>query len=403
MRRYWKPGCPAGAHEDTTYLREHFDPLSDQLTRGRYGRVSGHMAQQCPIVHTDMVDGGIWSVSSYQYLADIHRDSTTFSNRPVLLQDFGNTRPMIPMESDPPLHLQYKQIVAPLLSRKVQATRDSFYRRIVNRCIATFVHNGRCDLFEDLCKPLAIQSLMEALGVPVHDWEWLADLGIRQARGVGQDAGPQVYEYFTRLMRDKLRNPGDDIVSTLCTATVDGRPLTETELLDYCVIMMPAGFETTASSLSFIFLLLAEYPTLQQRLRRDPTKIPSALEEMMRFVTPTRSHTRTVTIDTTIGGQQLEAGDRIHLNWAGANHDPAVFGRPGELVIDRQPNRHMSFGFGAHTCVGIHMARAEMKVAVEEVLNAMDDIHVSDPSQILEHPGSTWGLGNLPVVFTPRR
>jgi cytochrome P450 len=204
-------------------------------------------------------------------------------------------------------------------------------------------------------------------------------------------------------MREKRRTPGDDIMSHLCTATVDGRLLTDTEIPDCCVILMPAGFETTASSLGFMLLLVAERPALQTRLRDEPSLIPSAIEEFMRYVTLTRSHTRTVKADTVVGDHQFKAGERIHLNWAGANHDPAVFEQPEELVIDRQPNRHMGFGFGAHTCVGIHMARAEMKAALEEVLDAMDNIRISEPDQIVEHPGSTWGVGNLPVEFVPRQ
>ena len=355
-------------------------------------------------MHTDQVQGGIWTVSSYQALADIQRDTENFSNFPVLLQDFGNTRPMIPMESDPPEHMEYKQIVAPVLSRKVQTEREVFYRRLATGCIDKFIDQGQCELFDDLCKPLTVASLMQALGVPESDWDMVADWGIRQARGqAGDDVGPKIYEYFAGLVERKRHDTGDDMVSLLCTATVQGRPLTDAEILDYCIILMPAGFETTASSLAYMLLLIAERPELQQTLRQRPELVPSAVEEFMRFVTPTRSHTRTVKSDVTVEGQLLRAGDRVHLNWVGANHDPAVFDRPEEIQIERQPNRHMSFGFGAHTCVGIHMARAEMKVGIEEVLNAMEDIRVSDPDQIVEHPGSTWGIGKLPVVFTPRQ
>jgi hypothetical protein len=323
----------------------------------------------------------------------------------VLLQDFGNTRPMIPMESDPPEHMEYKQIVAPVLSRKVQAEREPFYRRLATDCIDKFVERGECELFDELCKPLTVASLMSALGVPESDWDMLADWGIRQARGQAdkKEVGAAIYAYFSELMEKKRHDPGDDMVSLLCAATVQGRPLTDTEILDYCIILMPAGFETTASSLAYMLMLIAERPELQDTLRQRSELIASAVEEMMRFVTPTRSHTRTVKADVTVDGHQLKAGDRIHLNWVGANHDPAVFDRPDEIQVERQPNRHMAFGFGSHTCVGIHMARAEMKVAIEEVLAAMDDIRVSGVDQIVEHPGSTWGIGHLPVVFKPRR
>ena len=123
----------------------------------------------------------------------------------------------------------------------------------------------------------------------------------------------------------------------------------------------------------------------------------------MRLATPTRSHTRTVLADTEIGGRLLRAGERVYLNWAGANHDPRTFDRPGELDVDRRPNRHMAYGFGPHLCVGMHMARAELKVAVEEILAAMDDIAVEDPAAVVEEIGTTWALTHLPLTFTPRR
>jgi cytochrome P450 len=322
----------------------------------------------------------------------------------VLLQDFGQIRPMIPMESDPPLHRQYKQIIAPPLSRREQEAREPAYRELVRRQLATFLDDGRAELFEQLCTPVTVQALMDTLGVPGRDRERLAELAIRLVRGDAEDGGPaaEIYEYFGALSRAKRAEPGEDIVSLLCAATVEGRPLTETEILDYCLIMLPAGFETTASSMSFMFLVLAEYPELQRTLRDEPERIPTALEELMRYVTPTRSHTRTVVTDTTLDGHRLRAGERVHLNWVGANHDPTAFEAPDELRIDRSPNRHMSYGYGAHTCVGLHMARAEMKVAFEEVLAAMDDIRLTDPADVVESRGTTWAVTHLPVTFTRR-
>ena len=403
--RYWAPEHPTGEHDDPEHLRRHFDPLSTSLTRGRYMRIAGAMARECPVAHTDGFGEGIWTVSGYSELQELHRDEGNFSAYPVLLQDFGNTRPMIPMESDPPLHRQYKQIIAPSLSRAVQAGKEPYYRQLARTYIDRFLARGHCELFEELCNPVAAHALMDALGVPEPDRERLADLAKTLVRGKAE-AGTQaseIYDYFSGLAERKRRVPEDDIVSRLCTATVDDRPLTEEEILDYCVILLPAGFETTASSLSFMLLLLVEHPRLQDELRTNPTRIPDALEEMMRFATPTRSHTRTVTTDTVVGGQKLGAGERVYLNWAGANRDPRAFDRPDELLVDRRPNRHMSYGFGAHICVGMHMARAEMKATLEEALAAMDEIQLTDPGQVIEELGTTWAITHLPVSFTPLR
>lgn len=403
--RYWDPQASAEDNDDPEYLRRHFDPRSRSLTRGRYCRVSERMARECPVVHSDRLPGGMWAVSGYQELLEIHRDDVTFSNFPVLVQDFGAVRPMIPMESDPPLHRQYKQIIAGPLSRSAQAEREPYYRDLARGCIDGFLAEGRCDLFEQLCNPVAVHSLMSALGVPDPDRERLAELAVQLVRGLAEDGGAaqEIYAYFSALAERKREYPADDIVSRLCAAEVDGRPLTETEILDYCMIMLPAGFETTASSMSFMFLLLAEDPKLQDTLRAAPETIPTALDELMRYVTPTRSHTRTVTGDVTIGGRRFAAGERVYLNWAGANHDPAVFDRPDEIVLERTPNRHMAYGFGSHLCVGVHMARSEMKVAFEEVLDAMEDIRLTDPADVVEEVGTTWAITRLPVTFTARR
>ncbi len=400
---YWCPDESAGDHDDLGHLREHFDPLSPSLTRGRYTRVAAAMARRCPVVHTDAFGDGVWTVSGYEQLVAVHREEgTTYSAFPVLLQDFGQVRPMIPMESDPPLHRQYKQIIAPPLARREQEAREPAYRELVRHQLQTFLDDGRAELFEQLCTPVTVQALMDALGVPEADRERLAELAIRLVRGNAEDgsAAAEIYEYFGALSRAKRAEPGEDIVSLLCTAVVDGRPLTDTEILDYCLILLPAGFETTASSMSFMFLVLAEDQDLQRTLRAEPERIPAALEELMRYVTPTRSHTRTVVADTTLDGHRLRAGERVHLNWVGANHDPTVFDHPDELRIDRTPNRHMSFGYGAHTCVGLHMARAEMKIAFEEVLAAMTDLRLTDPDDVVEDRGTTWAITRLPVTFT---
>lgn len=402
MDTFWNPTCPAGDHDDLETLRQHFDPVSSLLTRGRYTRIAGRLATECPVTHSDQIPGGIWAVSGYRELQELHRDDENFSNYPVVLQNFGNVRPMIPMEIDPPLHRQYRQIVAPLLTRAVQIEREPYFRSIAQSYLATFLERGSCDLFEEYCAPLPVHVLMETLGVPSADRAHLSELAIGQVRGRGDEVGPAIYEYFAELAAKKRNDPADDILSHLCTATVDGRPLTEEEILDYCVLLLPAGFETTASSMSYVLLLLAELPELQSELRRQPEKIPQAIEEIMRYVTPTRSHTRTVTSDVTLGGRELKAGDRVHVNWVGANHDSAVFEHHDELRIDRRPNPHMGFGFGAHTCVGMHMARSEMKVAVEELLSAVDDLRLTDPADVVEEVGTTWGVTRLPVVFSKR-
>ena len=404
---YWAPQSAAGAHEDPEHLRAHFDPVGPEpLTRGRYGRVAGWMARECPVTHTDAFPGGVWTVSGYDELLEVHRrEGSELSNFPVLLQSFGNVRPVIPMESDPPLHRQYKQIISEPLSRAAQAAKEPYYREIVHGLLAPLLRRRARPRRAAPLRPVhrAVQPARRALA---DGRARRARPGPRPPRRARRDARPRA--------RRRRRPPGrGDLhvlrwsgrreaaqarrrhrVPAVPAATVDGRPLTETEILDYCVILLPAGFETTASSMSMMFLLLAEEPELQAWLREDPERIPAALDELMRYVTPTRSHTRTVTADFEVGGHRIRTGERIYLNWAGRQRRPGpVFDRPDEIVPDRRPNRHMSYGFGSHLCVGVHMARAEITVAFTEVLAAMDDIRlVEPPDAVVEEVGTTWAV-----------
>lgn len=398
--RYWDPKCPAGQHDDLSYVREHFDPYSLDLTRGRFLRVAAELVQKCPVVHSDTHEDGFWSISRYEDVERLHQEPATFSSFPVTIPPFGNTRPMIPLESDPPLHRDYRRVLTDQFSRPAQRAKQEVYRGIARECIDAFVDRGECDVARELCTPLALRALMDALGVPSQDHAKMEDIANRLVRKIEPaQAAAELEAYFTELIALRRADPRDDVVSRLCAAELNGTPLTQIEILDYCMILVPAGFETTASSMGYTFLILAERPDLQDRLRREPELIPSAIEEMLRYVTPVRGLSRTVMEDVEIGGQQFRRGDRLHVNWPGANRDPEVFEAPEVIDIERKPNRHFGFGLGAHLCLGIHMAREELKVAFEETLRRMTNIRVSDPAKVVEEPGTTWGISSLPITF----
>jgi cytochrome P450 len=401
---YWDPKCPAGQHDDPDFRSQHFDPYSPDLTRGRFLRVSTEMLSQCPMAHSDKYEDGFWTVARYKDIESVHQDPVSYSSFPVTTPPFGNVRPMIPLESDPPLHKDYRRGVSDQLSRAAQNAKSTQYRAFAREYIDAFIDRGECDVSKELCSPLALRALMDALGVPEEDRHDMEDIGNRLVRKSDEAGGPaqaalDLYAYFTGLIARRREDPQDDIVTVLTQAEIDGKPLTQIEILDYCMVLVPAGFETTASSMSYMFLLLAERPELQDRLRAQPQLIPSALEEMLRYVTPVRSLTRTVMTDIELAGQPLRRGDRVHLNWVAANHDPEVFDSPEEIDIERRPNRHMGFGLGAHLCLGIHMARTEMKVAFEETLARLANIRLADPDKVVEESGTTWSISSLPIQF----
>lgn len=408
---YWDPSAKAGAKDNISNWSEHFTPYDADLTRGRYLRVSNELRDKCPVAHSDAHEDGFWVLTRYKDIEHVHLHPEDFSSFPVTVPPFGNIRPMIPLESDPPLHKKYREIINPYFSRRAQNAKAEQYRQFADSCINSFIDRGECDIARELCVPLPLYVIMEALGVPEPDRPKMENISNRLLRKPGQFEDPketekivlgaavELYEYFTQLIELRRREPGDDVVSILCQAEIDGTALTHSEILDFCMILVPAGFETTASSMGYTFLFLAEHPDVVDRLQREPELIPSAIEEILRYTSPVRGLSRTVMTETEIGGRTLHRGDRLNLNWPAANWDPEVFEEPDKCIIDRRPNRHMSFGHGSHLCLGIHMARVELKVAFEEALRRMTNIRLVDPSQVVEAPGTTWGIMSLPITF----
>ncbi len=401
--KYWDPS-PELDPSEAEHWTNHFDSMDAELRRGKFFAVSDAMRQQCPVAHSDKYEDGFWVLSDYADIESVHKDPSTFSSYPVVCPSFGNIRPMIPIEADPPLHKPYRSILNEFLSKKNQQAKAPLFRTKAAALLDGFAGRTECDITEEFCLPFVLDVLIEVLGVPAEDRDLMGDIGMRLVRLDMSKGNPAVelYGYFEKLVELRREQPGDDIVSTITHATIDGEPLSKFEILDYCMVILPAGFETTASSMSYTFLFLAEHPEIADRLRSDSSLIPVAVEEMIRYATPVRALSRTVMSDVEVGGKQLSRGDRVVLNWAGANRDPAVFTEPGELDIERKPNRHMGFGLGVHLCSGIHMARTEIQVALEEALKRMHDIRLADPSAIVERPGSTWGLDVLPLAFDYR-
>lgn len=409
---YWDPMAPVP--EDLDYYAEHFDPYDVNLTRGRFNRISSELREKSPIFHSDAHEadtGGFWVVTRYRDIKAIHDDPATYSSFPVTVPPFGNIRPMIPLESDPPLQKKYRAIVNPYFSSRNLHAREEQYRMRVTELIDAFIERGECDLAKELCVPHPLNGIMDALGVPDEDRPKMESISNRLLRkpGIGEDpteaakvvrdAAIELYTYFTEAIEARRKEPGDDVISVLAHAEVDGTPLTMNELLDFCMILVPAGYETVASTLGYSFAFLADRPEIADKLRSQPGLVPHAIEEAMRYLSPVRGLSRTVMVDHELSGHKFRRGDRINVNWTAANWDPEEFPDPERFVPDRSPNRQMSFGWGAHLCLGIHMARTEMKVAWEEVLRRLKSFWITDPSKVMELPGTTWGIMSLPVGF----
>jgi cytochrome P450 len=205
-----------------------------------------------------------------------------------------------------------------------------------------------------------------------------------------------MHTYLAELVARHRREPGDDIVSELIAAEIDGEPLTELQLLSYCELIVEAGNETTRNAISGGLLALDRHRDQWERLRADPALLPGAVEEMLRYVTPIIHFTRTATEDAEVHGVHIHEGDKLALFFASANRDDTVFDDPFAFRIDRDPNPHLAFGIGEHFCMGAHLARLEMQTVFRHLLARLDAFEVAGPVERL-NSAVNGGIKHLPV------
>jgi cytochrome P450 len=205
--------------------------------------------------------------------------------------------------------------------------------------------------------------------------------------------------YFARLTAEKRANPTQDVASVIANALVDGEPLNDRDMAGYYIILAAAGHDTTSASTAGAMLALAQDPGQFQRLKADRSLLPGIVEEAIRWTTPVQHFMRTTAEDVEIGGVAIPKGDWLMLSYVSANHDELVFDNPRSFDASRSPNRHVAFGAGAHQCLGLHMARMEMKILFNELLDRLDSIALAGEAK---RANSTFvgGLKTLPLKFT---
>jgi cytochrome P450 len=352
-----------------------------------------------PTEHTP--DGeGFWSVATYADTLAVLRDAVTFSSvtggeRPfggTVLQDLPIAGQVLNMMDDP-RHTHIRRLVSsgltPRMIRRVEHDLRSRARRLLDA-----IEPGRpFDFVVDIAAELPMQMICILLGVPETDRHWLFeavepgfDFGASRSASMprlnAEDAGSRLYTYGQELIARKRAEPADDMLSTVANATIDdpdAPALSDAELYLFFHLLFSAGAETTRNAIAGGLLALAERPDQWGRLRSDAALLPTAIEEMVRWTSPSPSKRRTATRAVTLGGQSIRAGQKV-LVWEGsANRDDAAFDRPDEFDITRKPNPHLGFGQGVHYCLGANLARLELRVLFEELLARFDTVRIAAP------------------------
>jgi cytochrome P450 len=366
------------------------------------------MRAGCPVAHTDKW-GGSYMVAGYDDVRDIARDTDHFTSRAVEvagpLEAAGGLQ-LPPLTSDPPEHKPHRDVLMPYFMPTQVAAMEPMIRAEARRLVAALAERGGGDVIEHFSQPLTLTVLTSILGVPpggqFHDWM------IRMIRvgptdqAVRAEAVREIIAYLGQLLDDRAAagDGGDDLLSYLTTAEMDGAPLTRKHRIGAAFLVLIAGADTTWSAIGSTLWHLATHPADRQRLVEDPSLIDTAVEEFLRFYAPVTVG-RLATSDVDLHGRCVHAGERVVLPFAAANRDPAVFAEPDEVQIDRRRNRHLTFGSGAHRCLGSNLARLEVTITLQEWLAAMPDFRLADDAVIEWSGGQTRGPERVDFVVEP--
>ncbi len=365
---------------------------------------------------------GFWSISRYHDALAIYRNPAAFSSeggivailtdrQDELARSLGFRQMLI--FNDPPRHTRMRQLVNRRFTPRALAPLEAQIRTIAREILDAVAPHGRCDFVLDVASRLPTAVICEMMGIPAADRDLmfsLANMSIGSqdpeyqiegsGRKTGQRAQKEYFEYLGHLAEQRRNHLGPDLVSAIIDGEMDGQRLSASEVVFNTFLFVVAGQETTRNAISGGMLALLRHPQERRRLMRDPSLMPSAVEEMLRYVSPVTHIMRTAKRDVEMHGQRIRAGDRVVIWNASANRDEAVFEDPDRFDAGRTPNDHLAFGHGEHFCLGANLARLETRVMIEEVLARLPDMEIDgEVSRLRSH--FVAGIKHLPVKFTP--
>ena len=352
---------------------------------------------------------GFWAVTTHREVSAISVDPQRFrSGAGILVEEIGHSydSPPTMMHTDPPAHTRYRRLVQPSFKPTAVRSLDEPIRAMARRLVAALPSNEPVDVVEVLSVPYPLQVICELLGTDPDRWptffEWSEAVIPGTLDLTEEERGRiqlEMWEHLIDLATRRRAEPLDDVVSQLATATIDGEELSEAELAMFLIQLLVAGNETTRNLISGGLVALSEHPEQLERLIDDRSLIPTAVEELLRWTAPVVSFMRTATTDTELAGVHISDGDPVLMVYAAANRDPLVFGDSAEqLDVGRDPNPHLSLGFGTHFCLGAPLARLEAKIILEELLDRFTSIAAAGP--VTRSPSSIIaGVSHAPLVL----
>jgi cytochrome P450 len=398
-----------------------FNPFDPRLRSDPYG-VYRELREEAPVFWSEAMQ--LWILTRYDDIYDVLKDHRRFSSErtratnPLVQQLEGyrlssgplGTTPTI-LSIDPPDHTRMRSLVSKAFTpRQVERVRPHM-QEIADGLLDSLPEPGRIDVVADFAVPFPIIVIAEMLGVPASDRTrfkaWSTDIAATLAgpflpqevleRSVR--SSNELADYFRAQIARRRTDPRDDLLSALCAVEEQGELLSEDELIATCILLLIAGNETTTNLIGSGMLTLLQHPDGRRRLQADPSLLPGAIEEMLRYEPPAQMTSRIAAEPVEFRGEHFEPGQVVLVALAAANRDPDVFPEPDRFDIRRQPNRHLAFGHGIHYCLGAPLAVVEARIAFESMLRRMPE-----PEAAFEAPewGSSFvlrGLKTLPMTY----
>jgi cytochrome P450 len=397
-------GCPV-VHADYS---EHGEACG-------YFRLADAMREESPVFFNEFAQG-YWVFTRHDAVQDVYKRQDLFSSESITAWEPNPEYRFIPTQVDAPDHVKYRRVVNPWFSPRAMDDAEGLVRDICRRYVAQIAPDGGCDFVSTFAMQYPTEVFLAVIGADQTMTEqfvsWVEDF----FKGFGGDpdgvepmnnAVKMIRGYWEDVIAQRRADPapgGGDLVSHLLQSSFDDRLLTDGEILDMLEVLVLAGLDTTRGSMGYIWRHLADHPEHRRRLIAEPELVPYFVEEALRFYPIIFGNSRKVLHDAEFHGVQLKKGDMVYGLVGGANRDPRHFESAGEFVIDRKKNNHFGFASGPHRCLGMHLARRELQVAVEEWLKVIPDFHVATEETLMERGGASMlTLLELPLAWEPAR
>ena len=400
-------GARAHGAFSTEWCTHHFDHLSPELGEDLHPLL-GYLREHCPVAHSDQY-GGYWMVTRYDDVMRVAQDWDTFSSAQ------GVTVPMppesvamiIPEMVDPPLHREYRKLINTYFTQSAVAQWEPGVRDIVTRLVDDVIETGHAEFMEDFARPFPgmvfFEQVIHAPTDDVRELLRLTALGANPSLPESADARVEIIDWVSALIDQRRRQgPQGDVIDGVLDAEIEGRPITEQEIMAIVQLLVFGGLDTTAGALGQMMIRFCREPGIPALLRERPELLLPAVEELMRLDGPLAYLGRTATRDVELGGQSIKEGDKVLISWTSANHDGAEFADPETFALDRPSNRHLGFGIGPHRCAGSNLARMDLRVAISELVRRLHDVRLEDPDTPIDiHPGFARAPSAVRIAFAP--